>query len=94
MFGVIFSLHSQLPHWNEVGVRHHSPTALSPGDARYLLYSELVGPQVRSGRARKIVRVIPIFLLMAAFVTPICLGLLSVVLKKSVPILRNFFFSL
>jgi hypothetical protein len=80
--GVIVTLHSQLPHWNEVGVRHHPPTALSPGNTRYVLYSELVGPQRRSGRARKIVCVTPTFLLMTVFHNLICLELLAALLKK------------
>jgi hypothetical protein len=70
---VIVTLHSHLPHWNDVGIGHHAPTALSPGNTLYVLYSKLVGPQGRSGPARKIVCATSIFLLMTAFLTLICL---------------------
>jgi hypothetical protein len=37
-----------------VGGQRHSPAALPPGMARYLLYRRLGGPQGRSGRVRKL----------------------------------------
>ena len=37
-----------------VGGQRHAPAALPPGKTRYPLYRRLDGPQVRSGRVRKI----------------------------------------
>jgi hypothetical protein len=38
----------------EVGGQRHTPAALPPGKTRYPLYRRPGGPQVRSGRVRKI----------------------------------------
>jgi len=38
----------------EVGAQRHAPAALPPGKTRYPLYRRLGGPQVLSGRVRKI----------------------------------------
>ena len=45
---------SLTPALDGVGGQRHAPAALPPGKTRYPLYRRLGGPQVWSGRVRKI----------------------------------------